>query len=75
MSNKVVNLLSEVNKGQMQMDGMVNQVLHSDKKFSNQELLAIQAHVYHYAQMAELTVKVAEHGTTSVKQVLNTQVQ
>ena len=75
MSGKVVNLLSEVNKGQMQMDSMVNQVLHSDKKFSNQELLAIQAHVYHYAQMAELTVKVAEHGTTSVKQVLNTQVQ
>jgi len=75
VSRKVVDMLSEVNKGQMQMDSMVNQVMYSDKKFSNQELLAIQAHVYHYAQMAELTVKVAEHGISSVKQVLNTQVQ
>jgi hypothetical protein len=75
VSRKVVDMLSEVNKGQMQMDSMVNQVMYGDKKFTNQELLAIQAHVYHYAQMAELTVKVAEHGISSVKQVLNTQVQ
>jgi hypothetical protein len=75
VSRKVVDMLSEVNKGQMQMDSMVNQILYSDKKFNNQELLAVQAHVYHYAQMAELTVKIAEHGIASVKQVLNTQVQ
>lgn len=75
VSRKVVDMLSEVNKGQMQMDSMVNQILYSGNKFNNQELLAIQAHVYHYAQMAELTVKVAEHGISSVKQVLNTQVQ
>ncbi len=75
VSKKVVDMLSEVNSGQMQMDSMINQILYSGKKFNPQELLAIQAHVNHYAQMAELTVKVAEHGISSVKQVLNTQVQ
>ena len=54
---KVVDMLSEVNKGQMQMDNLVNEILYSEKRFSNQELLAIQAHVFHFAQMSELTVK------------------
>lgn len=74
-SEKVLDLLGEVNKGQMQMDSLVNHVLYSGKKFSNQELLVIQAHVFHFAQMTELTVKVAEQGVSSVKSVLNTQVQ
>jgi hypothetical protein len=72
--DKIVDMLSEVNKGQMQMDNVVNEILYSGKRFSNQELLAIQAHVFHFAQMSELTVKVAEHGVTSVKSVLNTQI-
>ena len=75
VSKKVVDMLSEVNDGQIQMDSLVSQILHSENKFNPQELLAIQAHVHHYAQMAELTVKVAEHGISSTKQVLNTQVQ
>jgi len=75
VSKKVVDMLSEVNDGQIQMDSLVNQILRADNKFNPQELLAIQAHVHHYAQMAELTVKVAEHGISSTKQVLNTQVQ
>ncbi len=74
-AEKVVDMLSEVNKGQMQMDNLVNEILYSGKKFSNQELLAIQAHVFHFAQMTELTVKVAEQGVGSVKTVLNTQIQ
>lgn len=74
-SQKVIDMLGEVNKGQMQMDSLVNNILYSGKKFSNQELLCIQAHVFHYAQMTELTVKVAEQGVSSVKAVLNTQVQ
>lgn len=74
-TEKIVDMLSEVNKGQMQMDNLVNEILYSGKKFSNQELLAIQAHVFHFAQMTELTVKVAEQGVTSVKTVLNTQIQ
>lgn len=74
-AEKIVDMLSEVNKGQMQMDNLMNEILYSGRRFSNQELLAIQAHVFHFAQMTELTVKVAEHGVGSVKTVLNTQVQ
>lgn len=74
-TEKIVDMLSEVNKGQMQMDNIVNEILYSGKKFSNQELLAVQAHMFHFAQMTEMTVKVTEHGVGSVKQVLNTQVQ
>lgn len=74
-SEKILDMLGEVNKGQMQMDSLVNHVLYSGKKFSNQELLVIQAHVFHFAQMTELTVKVAEQGVSSVKSVLNTQIQ
>ena len=74
-SEKVLDMLGEVNKGQMQMDSLVNHILYSGKKFSNQELLVVQAHVFHFAQMTELTVKVAEQGVSSVKSVLNTQVQ
>ncbi|HPQ80124.1 MAG TPA: hypothetical protein PLZ86_00145 [bacterium] len=74
-SEKVLDMLGHVNKGQMQMDTLVNHVLYSGKKFSNQELMVIQAHVFHFAQMSELTVKIAEQGVSSVKSVLNTQVQ
>ncbi|MFH0800477.1 MAG: hypothetical protein V2A66_09905 [Pseudomonadota bacterium] len=74
-SEKVLDMLGEVNKGQMQMDSLVNHVLYSGKKFSNQELLVIQAHVFHFSQMTELTVKVTENAVSSVKNVLNTQVQ
>ena len=74
-SEKVLDLLGEVNKGQMQMNSLVNHVLYGGKKFSNQELLVIQAHVFHFAQMTELTVKVAEQGVSSMKAVMNTQVQ
>lgn len=72
---KVVDLLSEVNHGQMKMDNFLNEILYGGRKFSNQELLAVQAHIYHFAQLTELTVKVAEQGTSAVKTILNTQVQ
>lgn len=73
--DKVVDLLSEVNDGQMQMENMVNQILYSGKRFNNQELLAIQAHVFHFAQVTELVVKTADQGVSSIKAVLNTNVQ
>lgn len=74
-TQRVVEMLGDVNKGQLQMDSLVNHILYSGKRFSNQELLVVQAHVFHFAQMTELTVKVAEQGVSSVKSVLNTQVQ
>lgn len=71
----VVDLLSEVNHGQMRMDNLLNEILYGGRKFSNQELLAVQAHIYHYSQITELTVKVAQEGVSSVNKVLQTQVQ
>jgi hypothetical protein len=73
--DKVIDLLSEVNDGQIQMENVTNQILYSGKKFSNQELLAIQAHVFHYAQITELVVKTADQGVSSLKAVMNTNIQ
>lgn len=74
-TQKVVDMLSEVNNGHMKMDQMVNEILYSGKRFSNQELLAIQAQVFHFAQITELVVKAADQGVGSVKAVLNTNIQ
>jgi|GEM_PF-2674326 len=72
---KVVSLLSQVNDGQMKMEQLVNEVLFSGKRFSNQELLAVQAYIYHFAQLTELVVKTADQGVSSLKAVLNTNIQ
>ena len=73
--DKIVDMLSEVNKGQMQMDNVVNEILYSGKRFNNQELLAIQAYVFKYAQLTEMTVKLAEQGVSGLKTMVNTQIQ
>lgn len=73
--DKVMNMMSEFNSQQQHMDTLVNEILYGDKKFSNQELLAIQAHVFQVAQMTEMTVKAAELTVTSFKGVMNTQIQ
>lgn len=72
---KVVQMLEDFNHNQVQMDNLMNHVLYSEKRFSNQELLAIQAHVFHLAQMTELTVKSVELAVSSFKGVMNTQIQ
>ena len=69
------NFLNQVNDGQMQMDNLVNHIMYSGQHFSQQELLVLQAQVYHFAQMTELTLKVADQGVSAVRTVLNTQVQ
>lgn len=73
--DKVVDMLADFNQQQMHMDSLVNEILYGEKKFSNQELLAIQAHVFHVAQMTEMTVKAAELTVSSFKGVMNTQIQ
>ncbi|MBI4237067.1 MAG: hypothetical protein HY696_01455 [Deltaproteobacteria bacterium] len=71
----VVDLLQEVNQGMMKMDHFLSEILYSGKRFSNQELLAVQARIYHWSQLSELTVKVAQEGVSSTRSLLNTQVQ
>ncbi len=72
---KITEMLADFNQQQMHMDNLVNEVLYGGKKFSNQELLAIQAHVFHVGQMTELTVKSVELAVSSFKGVMNTQIQ
>ena len=72
---KLMHMLSDFNQQQGQMDLLVNQIMYGDKKFTNQELLAVQAHVFHIAQMTELTVKSVELAVSSFKGVMNTQIQ
>lgn len=72
---KIVNMLADFNEQQMHMDSLINEILYGEKRFSNQELLAIQVHVFHVAHMTEVTVKAAELTVTSFKGVMNTQIQ
>lgn len=72
---KVVDLLSEVNNGQMKMENLVNEILYSGKRYTNQELLVIQAEVFQVAQATELVVKMADQGVSGAKTVLNTNIQ
>ena len=51
---KITEMLSDFNQQQMHMDNLVNEVLYGGKKFSNQELLAIQAHVFQYNRLYSL---------------------
>lgn len=73
--DKFVDMLSRFNEQQNHMDHLVNEILYGAKNFSNQELMAIQAHVFHVAQMTEMTVKAAELTVSSFKGVMNTQIQ
>lgn len=66
-------VFEDVMAGQNKLDKIMNLAL-SGRNFSQQELLALQAGVYRFTQELELTSKVIEKGTSSVKQVLNTQV-
>lgn len=74
-SDMMSHFLNQVNDGQMQMDNMVNHIMYSNQRFSSQELLVMQAQIYNFSQMTELTVKVADQGVSAVRTVLNTQVQ
>jgi hypothetical protein len=66
-------ILDHVVEGQNKLDSIIKMSL-SGKKFSHQELLAIQAGVYKFSQELELTSKVVEKATSGVKQTMQTQV-
>jgi len=66
-------VFEDVMAGQNKLENIMNLAL-SGRNFSQQELLALQAGVYRFTQELELTSKVIEKGTSSIKQTLNTQV-
>ena len=69
----LTQILTDMEKGQGVMDKLIDQGL-SGKRFSNSELLALQAGMYRYTQELELTGKVVEKATTGLKETLKTQV-
>jgi len=72
--DKVGNLLAEVNRGQLQMEGIMEIAL-SGRKFNPSELLAMQAGVYQIAQEMELTSKVFEQVNSAHKTLWNANFQ
>lgn len=71
----LVDLLADFNSQSQRMDTLMNDVIFGNRRYSNQELLVMQAQIFHMAQEVELTVKVAELGVSSFKGVMNTQIQ
>jgi hypothetical protein len=71
--NGIARVMEDVMQGQNKLEEIINLSL-SGKNFSTSELLALQAGVYRFTQELELTSKVVEKGTSTIKQVMNTQV-
>lgn len=71
--NGLHRIMEDVMQGQNKLEEIVNLSL-SGRNFSTSELLALQAGVYRFTQELELTSKVVEKGTATIKQTMNTQV-
>lgn len=67
------NMVSDMEKGQGTLDKLINAGLHG-LKFSNTELLGLQAGMYKYSQELDLTGKVVDKATSALKEALKTQV-
>ncbi|MDO8461916.1 MAG: hypothetical protein Q7S98_03535 [Deltaproteobacteria bacterium] len=72
--DKIADILSDVNRGQLQMDGIMEVAL-SGRHFSPPELLAMQAGVYQIAQEMELASKVFEQVNNAHRTIWNTNFQ
>jgi hypothetical protein len=66
-------IMEDVMQGQNKLEEIINLSL-SGRNFSTPELLAMQAGVYRFTQELELTSKVVEKATNTIKQTMNTQV-
>jgi transcription termination factor NusB len=66
-------LISSVVKGQNKMDKIM-EMATSGKKFSPQELLAMQTGMYRYTHELEMVTKIVEKTTEGVKKTMSTQV-
>ena len=73
MMNGLHRILEDVMQGQNKLEEIINLAL-SGRNFSTPELLALQAGVYRFTQELELTSKVVEKATATIKQTMNTQV-
>jgi hypothetical protein len=71
---KTLDLLSDVNRGALQMDNLM-ELTTSGRKFTPPELLAMQAGMHQIALSIDLTGKIVEQLNTGTKQLLNTSFQ
>ena len=72
-TNKIESVFSEVNRGQLQMENMMEMVT-SGQKFSGPELLSIQAGIYSIVLEMELTAKAVEQVNNAHNTVWKTQI-
>lgn len=73
VASGVQRIMEDVMQGQNKLEEIINLSM-SGRNFSTPELLALQAGVYRFTQELELTSKVVEKGTSTIKQTMNTQV-
>jgi hypothetical protein len=71
--SRTAEMIERLIDGQDRMNKIMSLAL-SGRQFSPVELISMQAGVYRFAQELELTSKVVEKGTSSIKQTMNTQV-
>ncbi len=71
---KTLDLLSDVNRGALQMENLMD-LTTSGRKFSPPELLAMQAGMHQIALSIDLTGKIVEQVNSGTKQLLNTSFQ
>ncbi len=69
----IQRIMEDVMQGQNKLEEIISLSL-SGRSFSTPELLAMQAGVYRFTQELELTSKVVEKATSTIKQTMNTQV-
>jgi len=69
--HKALELLTDVNRGALQMDSMI-ELATSGKRFTPAELLALQAGVHQIALSIDLTGKILEQVNTGTKTLLQT---
>ncbi|MEQ8278288.1 MAG: hypothetical protein RMA76_37940 [Deltaproteobacteria bacterium] len=73
LASGLQRIMEDVMQGQNKLEEIINLSL-SGRNFSTPELLAMQAGVYRFTQELELTSKVVEKATATIKQTMNTQV-
>jgi hypothetical protein len=71
---KTMDLLTDVNRGALQMDSLM-ELTTSGRKFTPPELLAMQAGMHQIALSIDLTGKIVETINSGTKQLLNTSFQ
>lgn len=69
----LANMIQRIIDGQDQMTEVMNKAM-SGRQFGPVDLIKMQVSVYHYTQELDLSTKVIDKASNSVKQTMNTQV-